>query len=566
MAPSDPRRHIRTFCGPDLLVIPPEVLSDRGVEEAFRNAVSGETGVDDAWWELFDESLRVSWERQGELHARAPQEWRPPRVQHVCVARHGRAVRPYFQPFHASAWLVHEDDFDPGRSHVEFGAFQLALVAQMSLLQQVAPAFLQALGYWFLRHDEEKEAFARICNATDRVDRGAYQGIARLASELGAVGEIYHRALHPPQVEPLSSLLAVPGSGLMASQLAYPRLQEVAKSCETAVRAAASAHYAQFGEPSPEAQAELAEWLVRARPRVVVTGGKQARTLWHRDAGADAAEVADVLGPLSAAGAASVRADLEVIDRCTRAFADRATNVSALPAPDEEHADQNGLSYMHLEHAQVAYNLDEPGMRRRLEPAPPTERWMLAARTAHEWAHLATEAGWVDVPTADAAEFDLRFQRLVSVFEEILDAALPAVRLLCEGSLRELPGGEEPAPALARFALARVEDFQSNLLAALVLEPEERETYVRNNVRWHGAEFAPEQSFELLARYAYEFQYLRFTAVDDPWRFFASTTWFQEDLVARGVVSEPLTRKLFEALGDLLDLYAVDPAHFRVAG
>ena len=50
--------------------------------------------------------------------------WLPPRIQHVGIVTKPVYVRPYFQPFFRSAWLVHEDDFCPQLSHVEFGAFQ----------------------------------------------------------------------------------------------------------------------------------------------------------------------------------------------------------------------------------------------------------------------------------------------------------------------------------------------------------------------------------------------------------------------------------------------------------
>src|SRR4029077_20269193 len=66
----------------------------------------------------------------------------------------------------------------------------------------------------------------------------------------------------------------------------------------------------------------------------------------------------------------------------------------ALPAPDADSA-QSGYSYLHRERGLIAYNLHEPGMERLRGPALPFARAMLAARTMHEWAHLAVDAGWV---------------------------------------------------------------------------------------------------------------------------------------------------------------------------
>ena len=57
-------------------------------------------------------------------------------------------------------------------------------------------------------------------------------------------------------------------------------------------------------------------------------------------------------------------------------------------------------------------------------------------------------------------------------------------RSACAKSLAESAREESSAGAgLARFSIARVEDYQSNLLSQRYLTREETETYVRNNVR-----------------------------------------------------------------------------------
>ena len=134
----------------------------------------------------------------------------------------------------------------------------------------------------------------------------------------------------------------------------------------------------------------------------------------------------------------------------------------ALPHPEEDHADQSGLSYMHLEGREIAYNLDEPGMRRRLEASPPLERLMLSARTVHEWAHLATEAGWVRIPEARSEMSAEAESALAQLFLDVTLAAPSEVQASCAASLEEEASGGEIGMGLARFALSRIEDFQSN--------------------------------------------------------------------------------------------------------
>ena len=123
----------------DLLVLPIEHLSERGMSAALREEILRRERLQASWCDLFDASFALAWERLEALHRRAPEEWFPPRLQHVCIVPAGSSVRPYFQPFHQCAWLLHESDFDPARSSVELAVYQLLLVARMGILQQVAP-------------------------------------------------------------------------------------------------------------------------------------------------------------------------------------------------------------------------------------------------------------------------------------------------------------------------------------------------------------------------------------------------------------------------------------------
>ena len=552
----------------ELVVLLPEQLSPTGLQAPLREELLAREVFSASWLDTFDRCFALAWERLEELHRRMPREWFPPRLQHVCVVRRGAGrapVRPYFEPFHRMAWLVEESDFDLESSSVELAVAQLLLVARRGVLKQVAPAFVQNLSYWLLRSDEELVDYRHGCSRSPRPDAEAAIAYGELAARRKS---IFHAELNPPAVDPGERMLRVPETGLIVAESLYPELQEGAQRCAAVVQSVAKDHYAQFGQPDRNAMQELARWFVEERPRVVVTGGREGRVLWAPDAGLGVEKTLEALGPLSRAGAASVRADLEVCGRVSAAFAASLMDASALPDPDEEHADQDGLSYMHLELKEVAYNLDEAGMRRRLEPAPPYERLMLAARTAHEWAHLATEAGWVPTSEQNEGDFDRAFERLVSAFETVVAAATPELRhFAAAGFAKADPcradGVPEAARELAEFAVSRVEDFQSNLLARRYLTSHEAETYVRNNLRAHSSEFRPEQGFHLLARYLYEMQYLRFTSIPDPWRYVVSTTWLRQELIAPGFVSEAAAQEVARALGEVLDLYSVDERWFR---
>ena len=69
-----------------------------------------------------------------------------------------------------------------------------------------------------------------------------------------------------------------------------------------------------------------------------------------------------------------------------------------------------------------------------------------------------------------------------------------------------------------------------------------------------------------LARYhvvAFEYQYLRFSGVADPRTFFLRSSWFGEQYLDQGILSEAAFDRLFAAMGRICDGYAVDEARFR---
>ena len=73
------------FAHPELVVLPVEHLSERGMSEAFAEALQQERRVSDGWIELFDRAYATYWERAAWLYARAPETWFPPRRQNLAL-------------------------------------------------------------------------------------------------------------------------------------------------------------------------------------------------------------------------------------------------------------------------------------------------------------------------------------------------------------------------------------------------------------------------------------------------------------------------------------------------
>src|SRR5262249_48201039 len=187
-----------------------------------------------------------------------------------------------------------------------------------------------------------------------------------------------------------------------------------------------------------------------------------------------------------------------------RAFLAALVDPTALPAPQST-TDQSGYTYLDRRRRLIGYNLHEPGVDRLHGPALPYARAMLGARTIHEWAHLAVDAGWVPqtAPVADVAGLTAA---LVAQLDAVITAAPPAVRKRTAPDLAALtstPTGphDSPGAALVQILVGRFPDYQANLLASRFWSLAESETYVRHNIRTLRQEYAPAQLWRMLARY-----------------------------------------------------------------
>ncbi|MBI1816266.1 MAG: hypothetical protein HYR72_14910 [Deltaproteobacteria bacterium] len=546
------------FTHDELFVIPIEHLSPRGMSAAFRTLLLPRVSVSLEWIDMFDDAFATYWARASELAAHAPENWPPPRLQHVCVVTDPTCVRPYFQPFNRCSWLLYASDFDPALSHREFGAYQLLHVERMGLLQAVTPALVRNLSYWLVRSDDEIAQFSAACAHTPRPDAAAFR---ELAAALPWVRRLRHTSLKPPVVISLEPTTAIPQAGLLVPRSLQPKLDALQRQWTAAATRAVDSFRAAHARRGRDRAGELCRWLRDAQPRVLLTtdGG---RIVWDPDEPDEIAATRAALGGIDESAAQRIRDDTTIIDERSRQFLGSLAHPDALPAPHRDTA-QGGLSYLHLDRKLIAYNLREPAMDRLHAPAPPYERFMLAARTIHEWGHLAADAGWIPV-RADrrGAHGELRTQ-LAAMFDEIVRNAPAATRSLTAHEITRLTAEAGSAgAALAQIPLNRMPDYQANLLARRYLTADELETYIRNNVYSLTREYSVTKLFRRLARYAYEYQYLRFSQITDPLAYFLGSTWFAEEYLQPGSVTAAQLTRLLDTVGALCDCYAIDESKF----
>ena len=546
------------FAHPEMFVIPIEHLSRDGMSAAFATLVRQRTTLGAEWVEGFNAAFRLYWERLSELAVRAPRDWFPPRLQHCCAVTAPLRVRPYFQPFNKSSWLLHASDFDPAVSDPEFGAYQLIHAERMGLLQEVTQPVLRNLSYWLVRSDEEIEAFCAACRRSPRPDAGAFRA---LADAMPWIRRLYHDPLKRPMLATVEPSVPVPGTGLLLPRSAQPQLEALQRRWRVAAEAAVRGFHDSYARRGRDRAGELCAWLREHRPATLLTG-ELGETLWDPRASDETSAVRAALGGVGEAAAASIRADVEVIHAHSSRFLSSLASPQALPAPHPDTA-QNGLCYLHVSRKLIAYNLREPGMERLRVPAPPYERFMLGARVLHEWGHLAVEAGWVPVAAERRREFDAARDQLAALFEAGYRAAPGRLRQHTAAAMAQLArdaGGL--GRGLADIAVRRLPDYQANLLARYYLTLAERETYIRNNVYALVRESPPPAIFQRLARALFESQYLRFSDVPDVRRYFLCSTWFTEDYMAAGALTEALLEPLLAVVGRLCDCVAVDWTKF----
>ncbi|MEO8603651.1 MAG: hypothetical protein ABI629_13845, partial [bacterium] len=538
------------FGTPGVVLVPIEHLTPNGLSAAFAAAAGERAGWSAAQVALFDAAFARYWQRSTDLARRTP-TWAPPRCRHVAVLADGRIAHPYVQLLNTSAWTLYASDLDPARSDPEFLAYLLAHGDRMALSGEVTLAALRNAAWWLERDDDACAAFERAAQHSTRPDADAFR---LLAAALPWLRRLDHVGLRPTTDR---GARAIADTGVLVPAALAAEPPRLVDGWTRVARRAVAEHAVHWQAPDPDAVPELCVWLTSTAPPLLITA-RPNRIVWDP---AEPARLGALRGELKrCAGAAlrDVRADLLVaVDKTRRCLA-ALTDPRSLPPVGE--AEQGGYVYMHQSRGLLAYNLDEPGTERRNAPALPFAHAMLGARAVHEWAHRAVDAGAVP-RCVDTEEYDRRQAILATQLEEVIAAAPAAIRATAQADLDALCASEAcpPGTALARLIGRRMDDWRANLFAQPLLDEAERESYVRQNVRTLRGEYPPARRWRLLIRYLYEYQYLRFSAVEDRRGFFFTSTWFDADFLATGILDAARFDTLAAAVTALCDCYAPRP-------
>jgi hypothetical protein len=479
----------------------------------------------------------------------------------VTVVEDPLAVRPYAQLLNTSAWTVYGTDLDPLVSHPELFAYLLVLGDRMAVSGEVTTAAVQTALWWFERTEEECAAFTEAARRSRRPDAEALRAVADAIEWLR---RLHHDSLRRPAV--IASYRSIPGTGLLVPPALAAEPVALAAAWERVAAGVLGDYRARHRAMRPAAADELCTWLRETVPPLVVTLGE--RIVWEPAGAGETRAVRRALEGCAAAAVDDVRLDLAAIERVTRTFLAAVVDAAALPAAAPGNTMQAGYTFLHRERRLIAYNLDEPGIERLHGPAVPYARLMLAARTAHEWAHLADAGGWVP-RTASDEQWRTDRETLADLLDAVVAEAPAAVRRQTAADTTELARERPLGRALVRVLVSRFPDYRANLVARHLLTGVERETYVRQNVRTLRYEYAPGSLWRLLVRYLFEFQYLQpalgMTAVPDPFPFFVGSTGIDRDFFTTGVLDETRFHQLATAVGRLCTSYAVDSTRVRFA-
>lgn len=543
------------FADPRVTLVPLEQLDRDGVAPEFAAKLCERRGWSAEQVELLGDGIALYWRRLEDL-ARRTGTIAPPRLRSVAVVDAADAVRPYAAMLNVSAWTLYACDLDPASSDVELVAYLLAHADRMAETGEVTLVGVHLAAWWFERSQAERDAFARAVEASRRPDADLLRAIA---AAIPWLRELRHERLRPPGKP--GGHRAIPGTGLLVPRAHEAEPERLVRRCRDAAAATLERFHARWRAPDARLVAELCAWLRDDAPPLVVTG-RGGEVLWQPGSASASSRLESELAPAGAAAVREIHADLALIAEHTRRFRAVLVAPEALPPPDPEIA-QSGYAYLHRELALIAYNLHEPGIERLAGPALPWARAMLGARTLHEWAHLAVDGGCVPRSVDDRA-----WDELVATFAQLLDDAIAraprAIRERCAPDLRTLArGGATPGAALAEIFVSRLPDYRANLLARRFLSDVEREVYVRQNVRPLSGAYRPEQLWRMLVRYLYETQYLAFSEVPDPRRYFLACTGFAREFFATRVLDEARFDALAAAAQALCVAHRVDERRLR---
>ncbi len=544
------------FSDPATFLIPAECLSEVGLGAGLAATLRANRDLPEGWVALFNRAVALYFERVAELAHIAPRYWRAPRVANLCIVQNPERTRPYSLPFSRTSLLLYESDFDPAVSNVEHAVYQLVHAERLSRTGDIGMTWIHDLSYLLARSTEEREAFADGCRTSLRPDADAFKA---LAARLPLLDHVRHDDLRPPEHDAEEPTARVEIAGLTVPSRHQAEFQTVAKTFLAVAHGVMQQHYgARQRAGSDGADRSLVEWLLRAKPRVLLTD-QLGGTLWDPERPDEVDAIGAVVEGIPKPAAESLIEDWTLIDSHTHSFVDALTDPDELTPPGEALDQEDGI-YMHAGRTVIAYCLDQPGFKTLAEEAPPHHRMLVGARTIHEWGHLAADAGIVRVPEHLEKAHAERHDEVIAILDRIVACAPDEHRQTAESEVELL---RREGYRLGDMPLQRVGDYQANLLARAFLSVGEMESYIRANVR----PLLDEENvgpYLRLARHAYEYQYLSLSRMEDPFGYFLGCTWFAEDLIEPGIVGEDEARELFDAVGRLFGCYEVDTTRIRL--
>jgi hypothetical protein len=362
------------FGDPRVVLVPIEHLSPEGVSDEFATVAAQRAGWSPAEIARLNGGAALYWTRTADLARRTP-TWAAPRLRHIAVLREPLAMHPYAQLLNASAWTVYADDLSCAGAHAEWIAYLLAHGDRCTQLGEVTMAALHNAAWWLERSPAECAAFAAAAAASRRPDGDAFRA---LAAALPWLQRLFHAHLRPA---PAGRQRAIPNTALLVPAELEAQPPRLVDQWTRVAHAATDAYAAAWRAPDPAALDTLCAWLEAAAPPLLLTC--RGDPLWDPSAPVRTDRLRAELRTAGAAAVRDVLADLLCIERHTRRFLASIADADRLPLAGTD-AEQRGYTYMHRAHRLLVYDLEEPGIDRRVGPALPYARAMLGARAAHE--------------------------------------------------------------------------------------------------------------------------------------------------------------------------------------
>lgn len=545
------------FDHPEMFVVPVEYLSRSGVDEEFVRVAQGERELPAGFFELLSEAVETCFARVESLFAAGRAQWFPPRLLNLCVVTKPEQARLYYQPFVGASLLLHEGDFDPATSNAEMAAYQLVHAERLGITRNVAKTVLGNLGYFVQRSELERESFAQAASRSTRPDADAF---VALGEAMAWVGGVLHETLKPPLLN-TDGLTSIPGTGLLVTDEQTLKLGALIEAFEQAGKGALERYYVAQAAPTGDRRPadRVGQHLLEHRPRLLLAD-RDGKTIWDPDEPEDLAGLGEALEGMCDRAAIGVCRDLDLVAERTQQVLRRIVEPDALPFHAEEVEQKDGV-YLHEGRRLMVYSLRQPGVDTDREGPPPFHRWLLGARVGHEWGHLAAEADLVCVSPDKQARHDAALGELAELFDTIIARAPEALRTQVEQQFSDRPGHQTVGETMVGMQMQRIGDYESNVFAQAVLPIEEMEAYVRVNVRTLAQE--PFSFLGKLARYAYEAQYLGFSRMANPRHYFYASTWFPDNYIKTGVLSEEEAGLMLDRMAEVCTSHTLVPGALR---